>query len=562
MTNLKMYHLQLYWGTIMSGIGSAFKQFLLPFSTLAENRKEPFPPYLEAAAVFSLAELDRGKGGGILSRRPEEKVAFIAKVGYPLWLFPWSETTLIFDGFNRSTYTLRYAVIPDVNGFIDNLKRSAKNRETYMAFLSDHLNYFQAPVTEEAVVINGLIREPQFLKEFDSYRHEARETEEEPEDAGLLSPTIDESTIASILKELEILHTSFKKDIDGFYRCMKFINKATKHYIQVLRGKTRTVKDEFSVKINAQEELVTPKVYHLKEEYDHQIIESTKAFERQHLPVQKRKVKLEKSREQALAKIEHYKLEAKTCAERDDAVGEDKWKEKANDMKKELSDIDEQLKETEKALRDLEERKSLEIFNLRSELEAKTKEARQPLLELESSRDAQVLLYKQEADKLEQQTKVILDQLGRTVKLREASIETFKELGVKMESELREAVLFYVPFYVICYHVDSKKRYLILPPSEANTVGLSTKLKSALGKAKIKALLVPRFPVITTLMDTIQVLVQQNAVVETELKEMGERANILSSVSKRESIRKGLESIRKEGWISEKEHLSLNQKIA
>jgi hypothetical protein len=231
-------------------------------------------------------------------------------------------------------------------------------------------------------------------------------------------------------------------------------------------------------------------------------------------------------------------------------------------MKKELSDIDDQLKETEKALRDLEERKSLEIFNLRSELEAKTKEARQPLLDLESSRDAQVMLYKQEADKLEQQTKVILDQLGRTVKLREASIENFKELGVKMESELREAVLFYVPFYVICYQVESKKRYLILPPSEANTVGLSTKLKSALGKAKIKALLVPRFQVITTLMDTIQVLVQQNAVVETELREMGERVNILSSVAKRESIRKGLENIRKEGWISEKEHLSLNQKIA
>ena len=545
----------------MSGIGSAFKQFLFPFSTLAENRKEPFTLDLEAAAVFSLAELDRGKGGGIISRRPEETIAFVAKVGYPLWLFPWFETALIFDGFNRSSCILHYAVIPDINAFIENLRRSSKTRETHTAFLSDHINYFQAPVTEKSVVVNGLIREPEFLNEFESYRHEAMEIEDDPANVGLITPTLEEFTVAAILKELESLRSAFKRDIDGFYRCMKFINKATNHYIQVLHSKARAAKEEFNVKINAQEELAAPKVHRLKEKYDHQIIDSTKAFERQCLPVQKRKVKLEKSHKKALARIEHCKQEAKTCAEKDNFVGEDKWKEKASETKKELSEIGNQLKETEKALRDLEERKSLKIFNLRSELEAKTKDARQPLLDLESSRDAQILLYKKEIDKLEQQTKLILDQLGRTVKLREAGIENFKELGIKKESELREPVLFYVPFYVVCYKVDLKKRYLILPPSEANTVGISTKLKSALGKAKIKQLLIPRFEVITSLMDTIQVLVQQNAVFETEMREIGESKNILNMTAMREKIRKGLGYIRQEGWISEKEFQALNQII-
>jgi hypothetical protein len=546
----------------MSGIGSAYKQFLLPFSTLSENRKEPFTADLEAAAVFSVAELDRAKGGGLISRRPEEKIEFIAKVGYPLWLFPWSETTLIFDGLNRSSHTLRYPVIPDVQVFIENLKRSSKTRETHQAFLSDHINYFQAPIAEKALVINGLIREPEFLSEFESYRYQATAIEDEPDNVGLLSPIIEESTISSILKELESLHSLFKKDVDSLYRCMKFVNKATRHYIQVLNSKADAVKGEFNVKIQAQEEIIAPRVSHLKEQYDHQIIDSAKAFKRQRLPVQKRKVKLEKSRDQAIAKIEHYKLEAKTCAERDDSVGEDKWKEKGNETKKELSEIEDQLKEAEKALRDLEERKSLEIFNLRSELETKTKEARQPLLDLESSRDAKILIYKQEIEKLEQQTKLILEQLGRTVKLREASIENFAKLGIKKDSELKDVVLFYVPFYVICYQVESKKRYQFLPPSEANTIGLSTRLKSALGRAKIKQLLVRRFEVITSLMDTIQVLNQQNAVFGTELREMGQRANMLNMGSMRGSIKKGLEAIRKEGWLSEKEHQALSQKIA
>jgi hypothetical protein len=272
-------------------------------------------------------------------------------------------------------------------------------------------------------------------------------------------------------------------------------------------------------------------------------------------------VKLEKSKERALAKIEHYKLEAKTCAEKDNYVGEDKWKEKANETKKELSEIEDQLKEAEKALTDLEERKSLEIFNLRSELEAKTKEAQQPLLDLEASRDAEVQLCEQEIEQLEQQTKLILDQVGRTIKLREKNIENFAKLGVKRDPELAGIALFYVPFYIACYEVDSKKRYLILPPSEANNYGLSAKLKSALGKAKIKQLLVYRFELITSLMDTLQVLVQQNAVFETEIREMGETKNIITSKSMRESIQKGLGYIRKEGWLSDKELQELNQKV-
>ena len=546
----------------MSRVDWDVKQFILPFLVLSENRKEPFTPDLEVAAVFSLAELDRVKGGGFFSKRPEEKILFITKIGYPLWVFPWSETALIFDGLNRSKYTLSYAVVPDAKDFIENLKRGAKTHETHMAFLSDHINYFQTQVTENKVEITGLITDSEFLSEFDSYRHEAKAIEVRPPDSGLISPIIDKSTISSILQELMRLHSSFKKDVEGLNQCIKFINEASQHYIKVLRSKAKAIKEEFDVKINAQEALIEPKVNRLKEQYDYKLIQSKKSFDKERLPIQKTKVKLEKSKERALEKIEKYKLEAKSCAERDNYVGEDKWKGKANETKKELSEIEDQLKNTEKELEDLEERKSLEIFNLRSELEAKTKEAQQPLLDLESSRDAEVLICQQEIEELETQTKLILDQVGRTVKLRETSIENFAKLGIKRDAELKGISLFYVPFYIACYEVNSKKRYLFLPPSEANTYGFSTKLKSALGKAKIKQLLVSRFELINSLMDTLQVLAHQNAVFETEMKEMGEKTNILNTSSTREGIRKGLGYIRKEGWISEKEHQELSQKIA
>jgi len=419
----------------------------------------------------------------------------------------------------------------------------------------------QTPVIEKAIVIEGLIGETDFLKEFETYSEEAMKIEDNPK-IGLLSPTLEESKISSELKELDSLYSSVKKDVRGLNQCVNLLNKKTRHYIRLLRRKAKAVKDEFNAKIKAQEGVINPKISSLQNECDKQIIKSTKSFEKQRLPTQKRKVKLEKTLQRALAKIEKCKLEAKTCAEKDNAVGEEKWKEKATQTKKELSKIEDDLRKTEKALKDLEERKSLEIFNVRSELETKIKELRQPLIDLESSRDAKLLIFKQEIQKLEQQTKLILDQIGRAIKFGENSLEEFIKLGFKQEIGKNNKVVFYVPFYVICYKTESKKRYLLLPPSKANSIGLFTKLKGAFGRARIRKLLVRRFEFITSLMDNINVLAQQNAVFESKMRELGERTDILKMDSLRKSIMGGLDSINKEGWLSEKEHQILQQEIA
>ena len=540
-----------------SGINTRF----LPFSVLSENRTEPFTPDLEAAAVFSLAELDRAKGGGLIIKQPEEKVVFIVKIGYPLWLFPWSEFALIFDGLNQTSYTLPYVAVPDVNVFTDNLKRGAKTRETHLAFLSDNLNYFQASAAEKGLLMNGLMRDPQFLAEFDSYRREASKTSGESLRIGLLPPTLDESVISSGIHELETLHLSLQTSVENLYKCMKLLNRVTHQYVKELRTKARDVKEEFASRIEEEEAAVVPRISQLKDEYDFQINSLAKSFEKQHLPVQQEKARLEKSREHALSRIEQYKLEAKTYADKGQPSTEQKWKEKANKTRKELSEIENQLKQTEKNLKDLEEKRSIEIFKLREELETKVKEARKSLLELEASRDAKILIHNQEIEKLEKQTKAISDQISRTAKLQEANIAQFGKLGVKKELGVQGSLLCYIPFYVVCYQAEQKKRYMILPPSVVNTVSVFTKLKGVLGMTKIKSLLVPRFKTVSALMDSIQVLMQKNAVFEAEINESGAKNNILNVGDMREDIKKGLGYLKKEGWLSDKEFDAIAQRI-
>ena len=532
----------------------SISKFILPFSKLSESRNDPFNYDMELATVFALSELGREKGGGLLSKRPEEKIAFISKIGYPIWLIPIFEKPLIFDGLNRHDYNMVYAKIPNVKIFIENLKRSSKASETYQTFLSDHLNYFEASIKEKEIVIKGLISDPDFLNEFDSYYPEAKETEETAYRIGLLPPMIQNAIISSGLEDLKTVHNYANENKDGLYRCMKLINKISGQHIEDLRSFTNETKYKFKEKIKTEEEILKPKIGQLKKEYDNQIVKTTKNFQKLELPIQKEKIKLEKSIKQDQTKIETCKLQSMSCAEKNDKTGEQKWKEKSNRTKKIVSEFEKALRENEKKLETLKDRKTLSIFKLRSESETKIKNLQKKLQDLEASCEAEVLAYDQKIEKIRNNSKRIIDQLGKFVKIEETDITQFNILGIKEKSEIKKSALYYIPFYVICYQTESKKRYDIISPSIVNTVCLTTKLKSALGKSKIKQVLSNRFQTIAALVDEMQVLLQQNPMFQTELKEIGTDFNLLGYKLIEDQISNGLKYLKDENWLSEKEY--------
>lgn len=507
---------------------------------------------MERAALYCFAELEREKGGGLILRKPEEKLVFLAEFCYPLWLIPWSRLSLLFDGLKTTTHTLTYRSIPDVKIFIENAQRSSKTLETYMAFLSDNINYFQVSSDEKAMAIDALIVQLDFLNEFDLYLSQAKQVETLSSEIVFLPPAIDESTISSITQELENLKLDFKEDVDILYESMKLINKTTRNFVKTIRSKIKAITEEFTVEIKRKESVIMPKVNRINEEYDEQITKLTNDFEKQLLPIQKEKVKFEKIKEQTLGKIERCKIEVKTCAANKDTVGERKWKEKANETKKEFSEIENKIDELEEKIKEIEENKSLETFRLRSEWEAKVKEAKKDLLELESSRDTKIQIHRQEIEKVENLTSTIIQHIDNMAKLREANLANFEKLGIQQKH--KNPTLIYMPFYLVCYQAEMKKRYLLFSPSVANSIGFTTKIKGALGRTKVKQLLVPRFKSITSLLNKFPTLIERNAALEREIYEAGDKADILKASSMREQIKSGLDRLKEEGWFSKKEY--------
>ncbi len=532
----------------------ATKRYILPFATLSEKRREPFDAQVEGAAIYVLAEFELEKGAS-------EELLFIAKFGYPLWLVPKNEVALIFDGLNNSSYNLPYNEIPNVKAFMENLEQNSKTREGYMAFLSDQSSYFQQPVVKSGLTLQGLIAGYDFRNEFDAYRKEATEVTGQVENAALLLPLMDESTISSVISQVDNLQAHLSQEVERLSECLKLVKKFTSQYVTELNFQAEAFRDEADAKIRALQELVNPQISQIRKDFSNQIADLTESFDDEISAAKKQKAKIKAQIEGTEAKIRQYKANARAQAAKKHSYYAKIWQDKTAKTEKELSGLKKQLKSTDKNLKDLSIKKSASIGRLQSEREAKIDQARQPLRDLEASRDAKFLAYKKEVQVLEGRAKPVVDGLLEKAKLREAFAVQFETLGVKRSQQLKNPALMYIPFYLACIQRGFSKRYFALPPSTVGTMGFSAKLKSALGMPKIKDLFAPRFQAITSLVSSIQGLAKQSTILEGQIDELGKRNDLLSMRSSRENIKKGLVFLRYEGWISEKEQQSLSRKL-
>ena len=165
-------------------------------------------------------------------------------------------------------------------------------------------------------------------------------------------------------------------------------------------------------------------------------------------------------------------------------------KKKAPKPKKNWAAFKKELNRAEKNIKNLSKQKKSQIFRLQAELEAEVKRLRQPVLDLEAARDAKMLVFKRETEKLLKLEKPVVDGLNGAIKLGEAVNAKFAMLGT-VDPQLKNPALFYVPFYATCYQAGSSRRFIYVPPCQASAEGFTAKLKGALGRSKIRRLLFP-----------------------------------------------------------------------
>ncbi|MEM2119203.1 MAG: hypothetical protein QW840_03650, partial [Candidatus Bathyarchaeia archaeon] len=484
-------------------------KLVAPFSFLAENRSEPFSEEMEKAAIYCLAELERSKGGGLLLKKTEEKLVFLAKFGYPFWLCPWNNLTLVFNGMKKLDNRFAYNNVPNVKAFIDDLHRSSKSVETYVTFLSENATYFQTLNNQKQKTVNAPILDTGLLTEIASTIPLSKPVDPQTAELALLPSAVDfSSDVSPVLQELENLRKEFTVDIDNLHESLKQASKVTRNFVKILRSEIRTIKEEYGEQIRKQQANVKPKISQINEEYDSQTTQLIKNYKKQLAPLQKEKVRLEKSKEQLLSRIERCQFEAKARKAAKDSIGEKKWEEKAKESKKEVSRIENEIKEIERKIKEIEENKQVETIRLKTERENRIKDAEKDILELEAARDAKTQSYEQEIEKLENLTAALVQKISETAKLRETDLANIERLGIAQKRQ--NTAMLFIPFYLACYTAEGQKRYVVFSPSTVNSVGIGAKIKSVFGGAKLKALFTERFKTMSLLLHRLPMEIEGN----------------------------------------------------
>jgi hypothetical protein len=181
-------------------------------------------------------------------------------------------------------------------------------------------------------------------------------------------------------------------------------------------------------------------------------------------------------------------------------------------------------------------------------------------VEIESSRDAEIMLSQAEMEKLEELTAGIIAKIDYGSKAREAAVAEFDALGIRQNRE--HPTLVYMPFYLLCYRVGSNKRYAYLAPSVvASSDGIGVRLK-AVGKSKISVFFQPRSKKIVSIINSFVRLLDENVVFSHEINEACSKANMFSAKNVGETIMKGLDELKAEGWVSDGEHKSFSRVLA
>ena len=363
----------------------------------------------------------------------------------------------------------------------------------------------------------------------------------------VLATTIEDREIQAGIEQLSNLRTRTDKDIENIDQSMKLLNKTTVLRIKAIRGEMRKTQRRYDKQIEKIKPRVEKKIWQIYRKYNLKIAKKSERFKKRLRRLNENQVELQKI-------LRHLKKEAKRCETRMQSSRPSKktqWTLKLKRIKKKLPTLRKRIEVSIKRMRDVENALKLELAHQKTECDERIEVVKQIFLGLQASKEAEIAIKRKEIATLEDLTCHITNLMREMVQAKREFLKEFDTLI--MPREKRPRGLVYVPFYLARYEKGDEKRYVVYPPSMVGDMGILTKMKGALGAAKLKALLQSRSKPLARFLNQLVALIEKNPMLEKDITEAGIQASILLKKRLRVGVKKGLIDLENESWISKKE---------
>ena len=506
------------------------KQKTIRYVMVGEKRDQPFTREMELASLFTLAE----------ARQKVEPLSAMAHVYYPLRIQRWEGGALLIDLLGLNQASIKYDIVPDLEGFEDALAAASDDPHAFREVLRRRGPLFKGFAGKRTVKIRGLIKQPK-SDELPALMKDMRDLKAEDEPVAF-KPVLKGGDIEAIIDSIYSLRGDLEGDLKRLERARRSMMSSLGVVRKVIEEEIGNIRDR-SAKVKAR----------MRKQFEKFKVKRRNALERE-----LKKIRKEYGKQVNPLRSERTKLKRKLIRrkkKRDNLKAEGGDYEIVESLSREIEGIEVNFKEVDGAVRSLEAWRDGEVGKARARYKADLKAEGSKIREEEALSREAIKGKRAEIEELRGEVKGMEGQINALIRSKKEKLRSLSKLLFDVEAETTDL---YIPFYIFQY---GTKRYDFHPPVVVSDArGLLSRFKRIFAdnlQSKMTMLIKPRTTLgARYLAKAVKALRRKTGLAEAYRK-AGERLNLLRSREAVDGIMVGLVKIRREGWISDAEYIRL-----
>jgi hypothetical protein len=535
-----------------------------PYVAEDKARKKPFTPEMEVSALLCLAEAQRKKPG--ILDASSEKISFLSKLHYPIWVVPWKGSSLLVDGLKIFSHSFPYVKLPNVEIFTEEIRSSVVNKAQFRDVLKRHSQTFEKPELTQ-ISLEAVFAKEELLSVLTECLEQVPLRKVGPtEQVALVPPKLNEKDASKMAENAVNLWRQIQSEIKGLQYAINVLDEETSFEEEMILKEIEHIRELYETKIAPLRPVVEKKIDNLLLKRDAKIARIDKALERKLAAKLRQKRRHERELERLERGLIEYKKRRKMSRRRGDEISASKWEHRIQAYQAKLSETRRKLQSVSELIERIQRQGELEVQKVKADYQLLIENERKKLLDLEAARQLEIESRKRQIEEMKMEASLIADHIRRLIELKRSEASRIKEVTIPYK--VKETTLLCLPFYLVRYETREKARYLAFPPVVAmDFKGIVIKLQKALRRfslqSRIRLLLHPKSKTLEEMLrKTLLEKICKDNLLEKAVYELGVSNNILSNAAFKENLANGLEELLNEGWIIREEKSDLLETYA
>lgn len=525
-----------------------------------------------ACALISI-EKERKKGRGFPFRESGEEISFIIRVFWPFALLKQpSGKWVIFDSLGISTLTLRYGITQSCESFCEEMDKATPSRfdaDGFSTLLEKHTSTFKDFADYPSYQFNGFHSEKGLRTELVDYFRFA--TNIEPSEALLLTPIISSQKAEEAYHRILELSGKAKRDIDILKKPKSTLKAIVEKWDARIREEKQSHWDYYNTKIAEIASDVHQKVQRLEEERAQKIapfearvdalrnevsnleaaeaiLESQESDAENELQEARDELEFEENRN---SDTERHRARVDMLARKVQRL-----EEKVSEHNERTEEFSDKVETAKGAL----DRKRQERDNIRKPYDQQISQEKARITSLESLRDGNIAVLNEKLDGIHRKSAWIDQSIDRLIRHKESFVREINDLESLLATPVSRPegeVYAYIPLLLAKLQSRAESRFVVLPPSRMRTGKSGTERVKGFLVGTISVPVEPRSISAEKLCEIFKGLIESNHFAIREVTEKALQFNLLKSSQFKEDLWRGIEALRNEGWLNEKQARSL-----